>query len=121
MRVNQSPTSPVQGNEVAAKNGPRTQEGKRAERAEASEKVSGEGRTQATQSTKKQAHGEKAEISPKAKEFAQAKAAATEAPDVREDKIAEIKKRLAEGRYKVDVDAVADRLVNEHIKTSGLQ
>jgi negative regulator of flagellin synthesis FlgM len=59
----------------------------------------------------------KAEISAKGKEFAKAKAIANNAPDVREEKIAALKKRIAEGHYKVDADAIADRMVDEHLKT----
>lgn len=62
----------------------------------------------------------KAEFTSKAKDFAKAKAVAAQAPDVREEKVAELKKRIAEGKYKVDADAVAGRMVDEHIKTAGL-
>lgn len=61
-----------------------------------------------------------AEISSRAKEFGRAKSVASSAPDVREEKIAELKKRIAEGRYKVDSNAVADRLVDEHLSTADL-
>lgn len=60
------------------------------------------------------------EISAKGKEFAKAKAIANEAPDVREEKIAALKARIAEGKYKVDADAIADRMVDEHIKMHGV-
>lgn len=62
----------------------------------------------------------KADISAKGKEYAAAKAAAAAAPDVREDKIAALKAKIAEGKYHVDVDAVADRMVDEHLKMSGM-
>jgi negative regulator of flagellin synthesis FlgM len=61
----------------------------------------------------------KAEISPKAREFAQAKAVAGQAPDVREQKIADIKARIAAGKYEVNAQAIADRMVDEHL-TSGI-
>ena len=61
-----------------------------------------------------------AEISAKSKEFAQAKSVATGSPDVREDKIADIKRRMAEGSYKVDHEAVADRMVDDHLRMSGI-
>ncbi len=57
-----------------------------------------------------------AKISTKGKEMVRAKAIATQTPDVREDKIAELKKRIAEGKYHVDSDAVADRLVDDHMQ-----
>jgi len=58
----------------------------------------------------------KAEISNKSREFANAKAVATSAPDVRADKIAELKRRIADKSYKVDNVAVADKLVDEHLR-----
>jgi negative regulator of flagellin synthesis FlgM len=57
----------------------------------------------------------KTDISAKAKDFSKAYSVAASTPDVREDKIAEIKKRLAEGTYKVDNDAVADKMISEHM------
>ena len=60
--------------------------------------------------------GAKTEISSKGKEFAQAREVAAKAPDTREDKIAELKQRIAGGSYKVDAKAVSDKLVDEHIK-----
>lgn len=58
----------------------------------------------------------KTEISSKSKEFANAKAVANGAPDVRAEKIAELKRRIAESSYKVDNEAVADKLVDEHLR-----
>src|SRR5262245_34368939 len=57
----------------------------------------------------------KADISARGKEFAAANAIAQNTPDTREEKIAELKRRIAEGSYKVDANAVADRMVNEHL------
>lgn len=62
----------------------------------------------------------KAEFSAKAKDFSKAKQIAANTPDVREEKVAELKKRIAEGKYKVDAKAVADRMVDEHLKSGGL-
>lgn len=62
----------------------------------------------------------KMNISSEAKEFARAKQIASEAPDVREAKIAELKRRIAEGKYKVEAEAVADKMITEHLQTSGL-
>ena len=59
----------------------------------------------------------KAEISSKGKEFAKAKAVANDAPDIREEKIAALKARIAEGKYKVDADAIADRMIDDHLRT----
>ena len=59
----------------------------------------------------------KAQISEKAKEFAKAKEVATSAPDIREQKIADLKSRIASGKYEVNAQAIADRLVDEHVAT----
>lgn len=60
------------------------------------------------------------EISAQGRDMAKAQAAAKNAPDVREEKIQKIRERIAQGRYKVDADAVADKLVDDHIKMSGM-
>ena len=57
----------------------------------------------------------RADISAKGKDFASAHAVAKSAPDVREDRIAELKKRIAEGKYEVDANKLADKMVSEHM------
>ena len=57
----------------------------------------------------------RADISAKGKEFAQVHAAAKAAPDVREDRIAALKKQIQEGKYEVDANKVAERIVGEHL------
>ena len=61
----------------------------------------------------------KPELSSKAKDMATAKAVATQAPDVREEKIAELKLRIAAGKYEVSPQAVADRMVDDHLELVG--
>lgn len=57
------------------------------------------------------------DISPKAKEMSEAYKKAGEiaraTPDVREDRVADIKKRLAEGTYEVDSGKIADGMMRE--------
>ena len=55
-----------------------------------------------------------AEISGKAKDFAKAHSIAAATPDVREDRIAELKKRIAAGEYKIDSEKVAEKMLSEH-------
>lgn len=79
------------------------------------------GRETASETTRAKDTGQSAaavrpEISEKARTMAKAKAMAKNAPDVREQKIAELKKRIASGAYKVDAEAVADRLVDDHLQ-----
>lgn len=55
-------------------------------------------------------------LSPRAQELKRVKALAT--PDlesVDEEKVARLQKLIDEGHYKVDAEAVADRLVDEHL------
>lgn len=106
MRVGQSGTSPAQGKEVSgtkqSSKGAAAQEAKRSERGSDVEKTSH--------------NGANTEISHKSKEFANAKAVASETADVREEKVAELKRRIADGSYAVDHEAIADRMVDEHLK-----
>ena len=113
MRVGHPASNPVPGNEAPA--------AKAGGRAGAAAEARGSGKKAAVEGGKTVTHGRDAnsEISSKSKRFATAKAVATDAPDVREDKIAEFKKRISEGSYKVDSDAVADRLVNDHLSLIG--
>ncbi len=39
-------------------------------------------------------------------------------PDVRENKVQDLKKKIKDGTYKVDGKKVADRLVDEHLKVN---
>lgn len=103
MRVSQSGNSPVQGSEVQdAKKSGRAALARDAEEAKKADRSGAAGSA-------------KTEISSKAKDMAKAKAAADQAPDVREEKIAELRKRIASGNYNADPDAIADRMVNEHL------
>lgn len=55
-----------------------------------------------------------AEISAKGKDLAKAHAVASAVSDIRADKVAELKKRIAEGSYQIDNDAIADRMISDH-------
>ena len=56
-----------------------------------------------------------ASLSTRAKEFAQAQAIASQAPDLREEKVAQLKEKIALGTYQVSPDAIADRMVDTHL------
>ncbi len=108
MKVGQTGNHPVK-NTNDVKEAKETKDVKKADRPERSER---------TERTETLSNGDaKAEISAKSKEFAQAKAVATHAPDVREDKVADLKKRIAEGNYQVDHDSLAERMVDDHIRS----
>jgi negative regulator of flagellin synthesis FlgM len=55
-------------------------------------------------------------ISPKARELSLARAVVDETPDVRADKVAEFKARIASGEYKPDAGRIADGMLKEAIK-----
>ena len=59
------------------------------------------------------------EISSTAKDMAKAKQIATDAPDVREAKIAELREKIQNKKYNVGADAIADKLVDDHIRMAG--
>ena len=56
------------------------------------------------------------QISPRAKEMSLARAIIDETPEVREDKVADFKKRIASGEFKPDAGRIADGILGEAIK-----
>ncbi len=54
------------------------------------------------------------QISRTAQDYQIAKNAVSEAPDVREDKIAEFKEALASGTYNVSSQEIAEKMVNKY-------
>lgn len=55
------------------------------------------------------------DLSPRAQEMKRIKEVALSAPDVNMDKVAKFQKLIDEGKYKVNADSVADRMVDEHL------
>ena len=108
MKVNQTSPNSVQSGDASATKGAgkaaSAQQTKKSERSSAPAAASKSG-----------IPGANAEISSKGKEIARASAAAANAPDEREDKIAELKQRIASGSYKIDANAIAGKLVDEHL------
>jgi negative regulator of flagellin synthesis FlgM len=62
----------------------------------------------------------KPEISARAKEMKVAKEIAENTPDVRQSKVDELKAKIAAGKYNVDAEALASKLVDEHLKTAAM-
>jgi len=58
----------------------------------------------------------KVELSTRAQDLARAKELATPSNDIDEAKVARLQKLIDAGEYKVDAEAIADRLVDEHSK-----
>lgn len=52
------------------------------------------------------------EISQAGRDFQVAKAAVKSAPDIREDIVADIKSRMENGTYQMDMDALAEKLIS---------
>lgn len=104
MRVNQqSVNAQVQGAEVA-----KTKQGDHAKAKDAA------ARAGATSVSTAIPGSVKTEISGKAKDMAQAKAVASNTSDVREDKVAALKAKIAAGTYKVDAEKIAERMFDDH-------
>jgi negative regulator of flagellin synthesis FlgM len=58
---------------------------------------------------------EKVDLSTKAKEIQQAKVELAKLPDVREEKVQEIKSQVDKGTYNVSGEKIADKMVKESI------
>ena len=67
-----------------------------------------------TAKAKGSSFSDKLEISQTAKDYQVAKQAVAHTPDIREDKVNEIKQRMASGTYDVSVEEIADKLVNKY-------
>lgn len=68
--------------------------------------------TQAKVAAKSAAINDKYEISDTARTYQTAKSAVASASDVRMDKVADIKARMAAGTYYISSEAVADKILN---------
>ena len=58
------------------------------------------------------------EISQSAKDYQVAKKAVSEAPDVREEKVAQLKEALASGNYNVSAQEIAEKIVSNYFDYS---
>src|SRR5689334_10878232 len=66
-------------------------------------------------STQTTASGEKVHLSQRVLDMQKIKELATPTDTVDEAKVARLQKLIDEGKYKVDADAIADRLVDDHL------
>ena len=78
----------------------------------------GKRKTNSASSSSDIASSDKVSISSRAKEASMAREVAKYSPEVDEEKVARLKAAIQNGQYKVDADAIADRLVDEHIATA---
>jgi negative regulator of flagellin synthesis FlgM len=58
---------------------------------------------------------EKVDLSAKAKNIQQIKKIVDEVPDVREDKVKELKRQIENGKYVVDTDQLAEKMTGESL------
>jgi negative regulator of flagellin synthesis FlgM len=58
---------------------------------------------------------DKVSLSTKSKEMQLVKSAVADAPDVREQKVAQIKQAIADGQYKIDPKKIADKFIGSLI------
>lgn len=58
------------------------------------------------------------EVSTRAQDMARAKELATPSDSIDEAKVARLQRLIDSGQYNVDAEAIADRLVDEHLKMS---
>lgn len=54
-------------------------------------------------------------LSPRAQELRDAQQALASIPDVREDRVEEIKTRIADGSYRIDSKAIATKMIRESL------
>lgn len=109
MRVTNNTNQPVQTGESSAP-----------KKANKAQDASSSGKADKVAASGAQIEGSaRTDISSKAREFSKAKEVASAAPDVREERIAELKRRIQSGSYQMDPGAIADKMVNEHLKTGG--
>lgn len=64
--------------------------------------------------TTESSFSDKLEISQVGKDYRVAKNIVAQAPDIREAKVADIKKRIESGTYNINMQEVADKLVNRY-------
>jgi negative regulator of flagellin synthesis FlgM len=107
MRINPANSSPIQSAD--------TQASKKTEKSKAN---AYEARSEAS-GVSSNSDSVNTDISGKARDMARAKQAASESPDVREAKIAELREKIQNKKYNVGADAIADRLVDDHLKLAG--
>jgi len=63
----------------------------------------------------KRPSSEKVELSSRAKDLQKVSEILKKTPDVREEKVSELKAKVANGTYQVKSKDVADKMVNEHL------
>ena len=68
-----------------------------------------------TEAPKRIVSEDKVALSPEAKQIQEAKKIIDSLPDIREDKVAEIRARIEDGTYSVDSEKIASKMIKESI------
>jgi len=76
--------------------------------------ILGTGKVNKVKKTGTSSFGDKLELSRTGNDYSIAKQAISQIPDVREDKINDIKKRMEAGTYNVSMEDVAEKLVSRY-------
>jgi len=63
----------------------------------------------------KMSSGDRVEFSARSKEMQKIYEVLQASPDVRSEKVADLKRRIEEGRYRVDSEAVAEKIIRESL------
>jgi len=67
------------------------------------------------QASKDAFEGDKVVLSPKAREIQEAKKLLSSIPDIREEKVARIKKEIEDGTYRIDGKKLAAKMIRESL------
>lgn len=73
-------------------------------------------RTDATRASGSSRRADRVAVSDEARTFARVMQAVTEAPDIRADRVAKLRERIASGDYRVEADALARLLVDRGVQ-----
>jgi len=96
-----------------------TSDSKAADKTGAANKNSSASKSSGVQESSENSQAAKVELSGRAQDIKKIKELANNSPDVDMNKVEKFKKLIAEGKYKVDSKAVADRMVEEHLLGAG--
>ena len=81
-------------------------------------KVGGDDKLAALDSAGSSDVASRVNLSERAQDIKRAKEIATAAPDIREDKVAELQRMIDNGKYKVSAKDIADKMVDEESQWS---
>jgi len=104
-------------NNLSALSNPKAAKGGRAREAD---RVEGDAAIAKANTKAEQGRNYDVALSPQAREMAESRHKAMEiarnTPDVREDRVAELRKKVREGKYKVNAEGIADGMLKEAVR-----